>query len=201
MAGIVGDLHHFLEDRGGLGVEGFNRVGLGEFLGEQSFLGILVEIGFLGVGIHAMGDQLELRLGVEALFRTFGVLGDGARKGLGTRKEALLEVGEDDERAIPNVDFLAFDLLDAQGLVAVHHFTENKLGGVGWEAINIDLLDHALGEAAGEKTDVAFEPADHDVVKVRLGDGDALNEALGVEDIEEGGETVRMTVMWGGAEE
>ena len=148
-----------------------------------------------------MGNQLELRLGIEALFRTFCMFGDGSGECFGTGKEPLLEVGENDERTVPDVDFLAFDLLDAQGLVAVHHFAENKLGGVGWEAINIDLLDHALGETAGEETDVAFEPADHNVIKVRLGDGDALNKALGVEDVEKCGEAVRMAVVRGGAEE
>ena len=59
------------------------------------------------------------------------MLGNGAGEGLGAREEPLLEVGEDDEGAVADVLFLAFDLFAAERMVAVHHFAEDEFGRIG----------------------------------------------------------------------
>jgi hypothetical protein len=79
---------------------------------------------------------------------------------------------------------------------------EAELGGVVGEAVDDLGDDAALGEVAGgELAQVALEAADHDLVEQALVGRDAAAEAVGVEDLEQGGEGVGVAVVRGGGEE
>ncbi len=80
--------------------------------------------------------------------------------------------------------------------VFVQKTSQPQLGGVGREAVDIELQDAAHAETAERRlAEVVLEPADHDVVQVNLGGRNAAAETLGVEDLQQGGETVGMAVV------
>ena len=96
---------------------------------------------------------------------------------------------------------LAAEPLFAQLAVLVQQGRKPQLGGVGGQAVDVDLHDVTLGETALDLADVVLEPADHDVVEHLLLDGHAAAEALRVEDLQQGGEAVGVAVVRRGRQE
>ena len=117
-------------------------------------------------------------------------------------EQPLLEPGDEQGRGGLLAFRLALEPLLPQLPVLVEEDRQPQLGGVGRQAVEVDLPDDPLGKPAGDGPEVFLEPADHDGFEDLLGpDGDAPAEALRVEDFQQGGEAVRVAVVGRGREE
>jgi hypothetical protein len=80
--------------------------------------------------------------------------------------------------------------------VLIEECREAEFRSIGRETINIDLNDLAKGKnAKAGFAEILFQPADHDGVQMVFVHRDAAAEPLGVEDLKEGRETVRVPVV------
>ncbi len=97
---------------------------------------------------------------------------------------------------------LALQAFFSQLTVLVEQDRETQLGGVGRQAAQVDLADDPLGEPSRDGPQVFLEATNHHGVEDFLSpDRDAPAKALGVEDLEQGGEAVRVPVVGSGREE
>ena len=100
---------------------------------------------------------------------------------------------------------LAFGLpgkaLFAQRAVFVQQGRKAKFGGIGRQTGDVELDDVAFREAALDLADVVLEAANHHIVEHLFLGLDTAAESLGIEDFQQGRETVGMAVVRRGREE
>ena len=90
----------------------------------------------------------------------------------------------------------------SRGAVLVEQARELELRRVLGQAVDVDPHDVPLREAALDLADVLLEAADHHVFESLLAAHlDAAGEALGVEDLQQRREAVRVAVVRRGREE
>jgi hypothetical protein len=175
-----------------------------------------------GEGVEAAGEVV-----VEAE----GVGAEGAVEGGDRGEEALLEVGEDEALALVGGGDGELVVAQHTGEGELGGFAGGRQGPGGGEGeggalvageLRAGGVEGGLGgpgalvvaegegddltpreEAAGDPADVALEAADHHGAERvgALGDGGGAVEALGIEELQEGGEGVAVAVVRGGGEE
>ena len=127
---------------------------------------------------------------------------EGAGKCLDGGEEPLLQAGDQQggDRLLPLG--LALKPFLAQLPVLVEENRKPQFGGVGRQAVDVDLFHVSLRETALHLADVLLEPPDHHVIEQLLAfHRDAPTEPLRVEDLQQGGEAVGMTVVRRGGQE
>ncbi len=83
----------------------------------------------------------------------------------------------------------------AKRSVLVQQAGKLKFRRGGGKPLNVDLNDLANRESTLDRADVLLEPPHHDIFQHLLLGGNAAAEPLGIENLEQGGETVRMAVV------
>ena len=128
---------------------------------------------------------------------------DAERSGkrLDRGEEALLKPGDQEGRRRLRPLRRAAEAFLAKLPVSVEQFRESQLGGLGRESVEVDLPDDPRGEAPFDRSQILLQATDHHVVEqFPATDRDAAAEPLGVQDLQEGGEAVGVTVVRGGRE-
>ena len=124
---------------------------------------------------------------------------ESSGKGFDRGEEPLLEARDEQGGGRLLAFGLGLEPLLAQLAVLVEQDGELQLGGIGGKAVDVDLPDNAFRKAALDGAEVLLQAADHDIVEQSSAfltlDGNPPDEALGVEDFEEGGEAVGVAVV------
>jgi hypothetical protein len=124
-----------------------------------------------------------------------------AGEGLDRRQQALLQAGQEEARGALQRLGRVLESFLAQFAVLVEQSRELQLGGVGRQAGDRDLRRLAAWEATLQLAQVFLEAADQHSSQVALGDRHAADEALRVEDFEQGRERVAVAVVRRGRQE
>ena len=219
---VIGNRGHLVEEvslaggeRGGAGGRGGSERGDGVVFDRRQFVG--VEFGTVvvggwgrdrGVGGGRGDREPGLRVGSLRRFGGPDLLHRAAVdeerpiKGFGAGEEPRLEADDHEHRlgCLPAGGFLR-----EPGFAEVAVFGEEpgelELGGVGSEAVDVELLHDPLRKPAHAGADIFLETADHHRIEVFNAHLHAAGEPLRVEDLQKRGKAVGVAVVGRGREE
>lgn len=152
---------------------------------------------------YLLGENRFRHAGRGLLCRTLGVHGgqvggDGAGEGLRGGEQPLLQQGRDEVDRVPagpsHTEATAVRVLDQRSVRSTFGFV----------VVHFGVTEHPLGEtgaAVPTLGQVPLEAANHGAIQLFVGGFDPAGETLVVQQLQEGGERLRVAVVRGGGEE
>ena len=142
------------------------------------------------MGIGAVSRRPPLLLRRRPVHR------QAARERLDRRQQTLLQAHHEQPGGGASPARCAPVALLARLAVFVEQARQHQLGRVVGQARDLDAVDHSPREPVLKLADVLLEPAHHHVVELPPAPHpDAAGEAVGVEQLEQGREAVRVAVV------